>query len=110
RCDWKEHESELVTLSGAEAFHMSPSKRRAAIVAHGEIFTVATDRGEPQRVSESPWREQDVRWSPYGKWIAFISDRTGRQEVWISDELGKSPKKLSDVHCDKSSIVWAPDS
>lgn len=110
KSDTKENDTELVTLTEAEGFHISPSNRRAAIVAHGEVFTIATDRGEPQRVSETPWREQDVRWSPNGKWIAFISDRTGRQEVWISDELGKNPKKLSDADCDKSAITWAPDS
>jgi tricorn protease len=110
KSDTKENDTELVTLSEAEGFSISPSNRRAAIVAHGEVFTVATDRGEPQHVSDTPWREQDVRWSPNGKYLAFVSDRTGRQEVWISDELGKSPKKLSDVDCDKSSIVWAPDS
>jgi tricorn protease len=111
KSDTKENDTELVTFtSEADSFHLSPSNRRAAVVAHGELFTIATDRGEPQRVTETPWREQDARWSPNGKWIAFISDRTGRQEVWISDELGKSPKKLSDVDCDKSAITWAPDS
>ena len=110
KSDSKENDTELVTLTDAEGFSISPSNRRAAIVAHGEVFTIATDRGEPQRVSETPWREQDVRWSPNGKWIAFVSDRTGRQEVWISDELGKNPKKLSDADCDKSAITWAPDS
>ena len=111
KSDSKENDTELVTVNNeADSFHLSPSNRRAAIVVHGEIFTVATDRGEPQRVTETPWREQDVRWSPNGKWLAFVSDRTGRQEVWISDELGKTAKKLSDVDCDKSAIVWAPDS
>ena len=66
----------------AESFHLSPSTKRAAISTHGEIFTVATDRGEIQRVTETPWREDNPRWSPDGKWIAFVSDRTGRQEVW----------------------------
>ena len=94
----------------AQGFHLSPSNRRAAVVAHGEIFTIATDRGEPQRVSETPWKEQDPRWSPNGKWIAFVSDRTGREEVCLSDELGKNAKKISDADCDKSGIVWAPDS
>jgi len=108
--DSKENDTELVTLTSAEGFAISPSNKRAAIVAHGEIFTIATDRGEPQRVSETPWREEDVRWSPNGKWIAFISDRTGRQEIWLSDELGKNAKKLSDADCDKFGIVWAPDS
>ncbi len=111
RSDVKENDTELVTINNeAEGFHLSPSNRRAAIVAHGEIFTIATDRGEPQRVSETPWREQDPRWSPDGKWIAFVSDRTGRQEVFLGDEPGKTQKQVSDVDCDKSSLVWAPDS
>ncbi len=111
KSDSKTNDTELVTMSNqAEGFNLSPSNQRAAIVVHGEIFTVATGRGEPQRVTETAWREQDVRWSPNGKWLAFVSDRTGRQEVWISDELGKSPKKLSDADCDKTGIVWAPDS
>src|SRR5271157_2956215 len=111
KSDVKENETELVTVNNeAESFHLSPSNRRAAIVVHGEVFTIATDRGEPQRVIETSWKEQDPRWSPNGKWIAFVSDRTGREEVWISDELGKNQKKLSDVDCDKSAITWAPDS
>ena len=111
KSDPKENDTELVTLSNdADAFHLSPSNRRAAVVVHGEVFTIAMDRGEPQRVTDTPWREQDVRWSPDSKWIAFVSDRTGRQEVWISDELGKTPKKISDVDCDKSGLAWAPDS
>jgi len=111
KSDSKDNDTELVTVNGdAESFHLSPSSRRAAIVVHGEIFTVATDKGEPQRVTETAWREEDPRWSPNGKWLAFVSDRTGRQEIWISDELGKNPKKISDVDCDKSNIAWSPDS
>ena len=111
KADPKENDRELVTVSNeAEAFHLSPSNRRMAVIVHGELFTVATDRGEPQRVTDTPAREQDARWSPDGKLLAFVSDRTGRQEVWTSDELGKNQKKLSDVDCDKTSVVWAPDS
>jgi tricorn protease len=89
---------------------LSPSTKRAAIETHGEIFTIATDRGEAQRVTETPWREHSPNWSPDGKWIAFVSDRTGREEVFIADETGRNLKKLSDVDCDKQSMVWAPDS
>src|SRR6185369_15382519 len=84
--------------------------RRSAIAVHVEIFTIATERGELQRVSETPWKEQNPRWSPNGKWIAFVSDRSGREEIYISDELGKNAKKLSDVDCDKNALLWASDS
>ncbi len=111
KSDVKESEVELKTVtSEADGFNLSPSGRRAAISTHGEIFTIATEHGEVQRVSETPWREENPRWSPNGKWIAFVSDRTGREEVWIADELGRNMKKLTDVDCDKSAIVWAPDS
>ncbi len=111
KSDLKDNKTELVSVANeAESFHISPSNRRAAVVVHGEIFTIATDRGELQRVSETPWKEQNPRWSPNGKWIALVSDRSGREEVYISDELGKNVKKLSDTDCDKSAIVWAADS
>jgi len=103
KSDGKENDTELITLANdAEGFNISPSNRRAAIVAHGEIFTIATERGETQRVTETPWKEQDPRWAPNGKWIAFVSDRTGREEVFLSDELGKTVKQISDADCDKS--------
>src|SRR5205807_2235398 len=110
KSDVKDSEVEVRTIQNeAEGFNLSPTTKRAAISTHGEIFTIATERGEVQRVTESPWREEDPRWSPNGKWIAFTSDRTGRQEVWIADEHGRGLKQLSNVDCDKQAIVWTPD-
>ncbi len=109
--DDKDNNIETVTVQGeAESFSLSPSTKRAAIAARGEIFTIATDRGEVLRVTETPWREQDPAWSPDGKWIAFVSDRSGREEVWIADERGGGLKKLSDANTDKQGLRWAPDS
>lgn len=109
--DVKENEVGLRAIqSEAESFHLSPSGKRATISTHGEIFTIATDRGEVQRVTETFWREQSPRWSPDGKRIAFLSDRTGREEIWMADEHGHNLKQLSDADCDKSSLTWAPDS
>ena len=111
KSDSKENDNELVTITNdAEGFHLSPSNRRAAVVgARRDLH----HRHRPRRAAarhRDAWKEQNPRWSPNGKWIAFVSDRTGREEVYISDELGKTVKKLSDADCDKSGIVWAPDS
>ncbi len=111
KSDYTENKTELTTINNeAEGFSLSPSNKRAAVGVHGEIFTIATDRGQMQRVTETPWKEHSPHWSPDGKWIAFVSDRTGREEIYISDELGKTTKRLSDVDCDKQAIVWAADS
>ncbi|MBI4906699.1 MAG: PD40 domain-containing protein [Acidobacteria bacterium] len=111
KSDVKDNETDLRTFtSEADSFHISPSGRRAAITVHGEIFTIATDRGEVQRVSESFWREQSPRWSPSGKWVAFFSDRGGREELWIADERGRNARQLSDADCEKRSFTWSNDS
>lgn len=109
--DDKENALETLAIQGeADGFNLSPSARRAAISAHGEIFSIATDRGEVQRVTASYARDTSPQWSPDGKWIAFVSDRSGREEVWMADEHGKNLKKLSDSDSEKSTIAWAPDS
>jgi tricorn protease len=109
--DDKENAVELRTFQNeAESFSLSPSAKRAAISTHGEIFTIATDRGELQRVTETSWRETDPQWSPNGRLIAFYSDRSGREELWVADERGRNLKKVSDVDSEKGSLVWSPDS
>ena len=109
--DDKENAVETLAIQNeADGYSLSPSGKRAAISAHGEVFTVATDRGEVQRVTESFMRDSNPRWSPDGKWIAFQSDRSGREEIWITDERGNNLKKLSDSDTEKSALEWAPDS
>jgi tricorn protease len=111
KSDAKENDVHLVTLNNqADSFNLSPSTRRAAISSHGEIFSIATERGEVQRVTESPWRDQEPQWSPDGKWIAFLSDQSGREEIWMADELGHGLKKLTDIDSEKAPPVWSPDS
>jgi tricorn protease len=109
--DEKENEVETITVRGeTEGYSLSPTSKRAAVSAHGEIFTVATDQGDVQRVTEAFARETQPSWSPDGKWIAFVSDRSGRDEVWIAHEDGTGVKQLSNSDTEKSSIDWAPDS
>ena len=111
--DEKENEVELDAISNeVDAFDLSPSSRRAVISARGQLFTIATDRGDITRVAPDKMasRNQSPQWSDDGKWLAFVSDRSGRDEVWVSDPDGRAPKKISDLDNEKGALVWTPDS
>jgi len=109
--DVKDNSLDIVSRRDtAESYDLSPSTKRAVVAVRGELFTIATERGNITRVTRSAGREGSPSWSPDGKWIAYISDQSGREDVWIADEDGKNAKKLSDSDTEKAALAWAPDS
>jgi tricorn protease len=109
----KDNQVETVAIeSEADSFDLSPSGRRAVISSHNEIFTIATDRGDISTLANDMGasRNEAPTWSPDGKRIAFVSDRSGRQEVYLVDPDGKNLKQITDLDTDKSALEWAPDS
>ena len=111
--DDKQNEVEFETITNdVDAFDLSPSGRRAVISARGQIFTIATERGDITRVAPDRMasRNSAPKWSSDGKLVAFVSDRSGRDEIWISDPEGRTPKKITDLDNEKGALVWTPDS
>jgi dipeptidyl aminopeptidase/acylaminoacyl peptidase len=49
------------------------------------------------------------RWSPAGRTIAFISERSGWNEIWLMNGDGRQPRQLTHQGQDISSITWSPD-
>jgi tricorn protease len=111
--DEKDNEAEIETVTNeVDNFDISPSGRRAVISAHGQILTIATDRGDITRINPDKMasRSDSPKWSADGKYVAFISDKSGRDEVWVSDPEGRTPKKITDLDNEKGALVWTPDS
>jgi tricorn protease len=111
--DTKDNETDMeVVRNDVNSFDLSPSGKRAVISTRGQILTIATERGDVTRIAPDPMasRNQFPKWSPDGKYIAYLSDASGRDEIWISDPDGKAPKKVTNLDTEKGAIVWTPDS
>ena len=92
---------------------ISPDGKRAVFAARGEVFTVPAKDGSIRNLTNSPGvREQKVAWSPNGQWIAYISDRTGEDEIYIAAQDGLTPEEpITSGH--KGFMfqpAWSPDS
>jgi tricorn protease len=109
--DDQDNNHETLTFnSECDSFHVSPSGKRAVINVHGELFTIATDKGEIRRLTQTPHiREQQPAWSPDGKWIAYVGEKDGLEQVIICDETGGQVKQLSSGDSLKNLIRWSPD-
>ena len=72
-----------------------------------ELFQM-TDRTWREIWPRPPFGENDARVSPDGKWVAFVSNRTGRSEVWVRSFLDAG--SLRPISKDGGSDpVWSPD-
>lgn len=95
------------------SFSISPDGERALFEARGDIFTVPAKEGNTMNITNtSGVDERNPAWSPDGKYIAYISDRTGEDEIYIrEDKLNGTEEKLtSGNRAYIYSLVWSPDS
>ncbi|MFN2598556.1 MAG: S41 family peptidase, partial [Pyrinomonadaceae bacterium] len=97
--------------SMVDDFDLAPNSRRVVVSIHGEIFTAPVEEGDLRQITDSPARDRNVSYSPDGKWLAFVSDRSGREELYVVavDGAGE-PQKLTDIDALKFNYVWSPDS
>ena len=65
---------------------------------------------EPQYFLDSPANECCPKFSPDGKWLAYVSDETGRRQVYVRPYPAPQVKWLiSEEEEGEGSPVWSPD-
>jgi len=92
---------------------IAPDGSRASFVARGDVFTVPAKHGPTRNLTSSPGvHERDATWSPDGRWIAFISDASGEDELWIQPQDGRGDSRQLTRGGDtyKYAPSWSPDS
>ncbi|NBO92217.1 MAG: protease [Planctomycetia bacterium] len=94
------------------SYEVSPDGNQALFGARGDVFTVPAKAGPTRNLTNTPGvHERNAKWSPDGKHIAYISDKSGEDEIWISTPEGNNPTKLTtkgDTY--KYALSWSPDS
>jgi tricorn protease len=97
--------------SEADDYDLAPNSRRIVVSVHGELFTVPVEEGDIKQITDSSARDRSVSYSPDGKWLAFISDRSGREELYVVAVDGPAEaQKLTDIDALKFGYNWSPDS
>lgn len=93
--------------------NISPDGKRVAFSARGDIFTVPKKNGVTRNLTyTSTAHDRAVEWSPSGEWIAYLSDRTGEYQLYLSDPLGvkQDIQLTTDLKTYPYQPIWSPDS
>jgi serine/threonine protein kinase len=95
-------------------FSLAPDEQSFVYLARGEpqqdLFT-ADRTGAPQhRVTDDVAQDIVPRWSPRGDWIAFLSDRSGKYEIWKVRPDGSGLSQMTyEPGREVIAPVWSPD-
>lgn len=75
-----------------------------------DVYMVPREGGEALRLTVSPKSETTPRFSPDGRWLAFLSGREGgKTQVWLLPLQGGEAFKLTSFKADVSELAWSPD-
>jgi len=94
-------------------WHLSPNAKRVLVQSRGDIWSLPAKNGTPRNLNRtSGIAEREPSWSPDGKWITYLSDESGENELVIRPADGKGkPETVTSMGAGyRYQPVWSPDS
>ncbi len=90
---------------------ISPDGKTIVFDLLGDLYTIDSTGGRARLISGGLPFDSQPTYSPNGSKIAFISDRSGNENLWISKPDGSEPKQISSADNNEVFISpgWAAD-
>ena len=94
---------------------VSPDGRTVVFDVLGDLYTLPIEGGQAARIMGGRSFESQPVFSPDGKTIAFLSDRSGVENLWVANADGSNPRAISkdgrtnDRPQIMVSPTWTPD-
>jgi imidazolonepropionase-like amidohydrolase/Tol biopolymer transport system component len=90
---------------------VSPDGKEIVFDLLGDLYVMPISGGEAKAITTGIAWDMQPRYSPNGKWIAFTSDRSGGDNIWVANRDGSDPKQVSkETFRLLTQPAWTPDS
>ena len=100
-------------VSGSlSSWYMSPNAKRVLVQSRGDIWSLPAKNGTPRNLTRtSGVAEREPSWSPDGKWITYISDESGENQLVLQSTRAQSKPETvtSFAKGYQYQPVWSPD-
>lgn len=95
---------------GTKAVYVETSIQEEKHHYISNLFLLDLKTGEKVQWTFGEHRNTSPRWSPDGSRLAFLSNRSGKNQLYVMSAGGGEAKALTEEHLAVSQPVWSPDS
>lgn len=90
---------------------LSPDGRTIVFAMLGDLYTLPAKGGPARAITRGMAMDTQPVFSPDGKWIAFLSDRSGAENLWLIRPDGSGARQVSLYDDDPifTSPAWSAD-
>jgi serine/threonine protein kinase len=92
---------------------VSPDGRSLAYYSRGHQFSIFINRSDgtgERQLTNHPAYDRNPTFSPDGQWIAFMSNRSGKNQIWLIRPDGSGLRQATDAPIGAGSHnQWSPD-
>lgn len=89
---------------------LSPDGKTIIFSMLGDLYTIPFSGGKATRITDGLALDTKPSYSPDGKSIAFASDRSGNDNIWLMDLTTKETRQVTkDNRGSVESVAWSPD-
>src|SRR5258707_15166878 len=90
---------------------LSPDDGSLVFEMLGDLYRIPAEGGEARALTRGMAFDSQPVFSPDGGDIAFISDRSGSENIWVIAGDGSNPRQLTDLDEDSvfASPAWSAD-
>ncbi|WP_213805567.1 DPP IV N-terminal domain-containing protein [Granulicella sp. dw_53] len=88
---------------------LSPDGKKIAFVALNQLYLLEVGKSLPKALTHDSFYKQGTSWSPDGRWLAYVSDKGGIENIYLLDpktgeERQPAPSKSAQIF-----PAWSPD-
>jgi len=96
-------------VKGVLAPALSPDGKHVAFVALNQLYLLDVGKSTPKALTHDSFYKQGPAWSPDGRWLAYVSDKGGIENIYLLDVKTGEERQPAPAKSAQIFPAWSPD-